>query len=72
MKRTVLSLFFILFPFFLFASAEIDLFTALLNLDWRGAERILDRYPRLLDKRGKRSLTLPWVTGKLIPWDGRP
>ena len=57
MKKAVLSLYVLFLPLFLFASAEIDLFTALLDQDWLSAEKILDRYPRLLDKQGEEEIS---------------
>jgi len=53
MKKVLAPLLFLLAPLLLNASAEIDLFSALLDRDWTKAEKILDRYPRLLDKRGE-------------------
>ena len=53
MKRIIPALIMFIFTPLLFASAEIDLFTALLNQNWQTAEKILDRYPRLLDKQGE-------------------
>ncbi|MDC7220918.1 MAG: ankyrin repeat domain-containing protein [Spirochaetales bacterium] len=63
MKKAFLLITMYIVGFSLFASAEIDLFTALMEQDWLGAEKILDRYPRLLEKQGEEELDVD-IMGK--------
>jgi uncharacterized protein len=61
MKKTLIVLTIFMFSTLLFASVEIDLFTALWEQDWHRAEDLLDRFPLLLEKQGEEVFAAPTV-----------